>query len=70
VYFFWLDFIINILFAVDIMVNFRSAYIDTKTGVEIKKSGKVALNYIKTRFFIDLIATVPFDFIMGLFMNT
>lgn len=70
VYFFWLDFLINILFAVDIIVNFWSAYINMKTGVEINKSSKVAWNYLKTRFLIDFVATVPFDFIMGLFMNT
>lgn len=69
-YFFWVDFVINIMFAVDILVNFWSAYINTKTGVEIQIGWLVALNYIKTRFFIDLIATIPFDFIMGFFMST
>jgi len=47
-YFFWVDFVINILFAVDILVNFRSAYTDQKTGEDIMDAKKVAKEYLKS----------------------
>lgn len=56
--------IIDILFAVDIVVLFRTTYIDSDTGEEIFFSKKIAINYIKGRFWMDLLATIPFDTII------
>ena len=58
------------MFAVDIIVNFRSAFINQKTGEEVMTAKAVAVYYLKNRFVIDLIATIPFDFIMSLVMDT
>ena len=40
---------------------FRTTYICSCTGNEIKQPSKTAINYIKTDFFIDFISTVHFD---------
>jgi hypothetical protein len=60
-FFFWLDSIIDFLFLVDILINFRYAYMHPKTGEEIRDPYRVAWFYLKTRFFIDFLATIPFD---------
>ena len=55
---------IDVLFAVDLVVMFRTTYIDSYTGEEIFNGNKIALNYIKGRFWMDLLATIPFDTII------
>ena len=69
-FFRYVDVVIDFLFFCDILINFRYAYINTKTGEEVRKGLPVAWNYIKTRFFIDLLATIPFDTLAGLFFNS
>lgn len=51
---------IDFLFFIDIVVTFRTTYFD-KGGEEVKDSKKIAKTYIKSgRFFIDLLASLPF----------
>lgn len=59
---------VDILFAMDILVNFRTTFVNEKTGFEISDNKKVALNYAKSlRFYIDLGATVPFEVLLEAF---
>ena len=54
--------IVDIMFGLDILVAFKTTYIDTSTGLEVLEPRKIALNYIITcRFFIDLAASIPFE---------
>ena len=69
-FFFWSNSIIDALFFVDILVNFRYAYVHPKTSEEVRQAGRIAWHYFKTRFFIDLLATIPFDTIAPVFFNT
>lgn len=58
----FLGIISDIVFTMDIFMNLNTGYID-KTGhveLDIKKIRK---NYYRTWFFLDLIATVPFDIV-------
>ena len=56
------DSIIDILFAVDIVVNFMTTYINPKTGVVVTNPNRIVKNYIfRGRFFVDLLASIPFD---------
>ena len=57
---------IDVFFFIDIIVNFRTTYINTKTAEEITTPNLIAFNYLKTRFVIDFLATIPFDLIGGL----
>eukprot|EP00347_Sterkiella_histriomuscorum_P009696 403340228 len=57
--------IIDVCFGLDILVNFRTTFVNEKTGFEICDNKSVFLNYIKSgRFFIDLAASIPFELII------
>lgn len=68
--FFYLNSFVDVIFFIDILVNFRSAYIDTKTGEEVREGWMVAYNYLHTRFLIDFLATVPFDLMASFFFDS
>lgn len=61
------EYIIDICFFIDILVAFRTTYINSKTGFEVVEGSKIALNYINGdyiltgRFFVDLAASIPFE---------
>ena len=54
----------DILFGIDIILNFCTAYVDPKTGSLVVDRKRIAIHYVKTYFFIDLIATIPFGLIL------
>jgi hypothetical protein len=51
------------IFIIDIFLNFRTTISDFITGKEITSSKRIAIAYIKGRFFLDLIAAIPFEVI-------
>ena len=56
------DTIIDILFAVDIVVNFMTTYINPKNGVAVTSPSRIVKNYVfRGRFWVDLLASIPFD---------
>lgn len=69
-FFFWLDSAVDVMFFIDILINFRYAYIHPKTGEEVWNGRWVACNYLKTRFLIDFLATIPFDTIAKFMFDT
>lgn len=53
---------IDVLFAVDILINFRTSFVHSKTGLEVVDSKIIARNYVLGgRFWIDLLASIPFE---------
>ena len=52
---------IDFLFLVDIIVSFRTTSIDPTSGDEVTDPMEIARRYFKGRFWIDALATVPFD---------
>ena len=54
------DFLIDFIFFLDILVCFRTVYLNDQGEWE-QRSSKMAIKYIKTTFIVDLLATVPFD---------
>lgn len=52
--------IVNLLFCLDIILNFFTTYIDTN-GEEITDKVKIAKNYFKFNFWVDLIVSIPID---------
>jgi hypothetical protein len=50
-----------VVFATDFLLGFRKAYLNEQTGREERDPTKIAKNYIKTFFFIDLMSGIPFD---------
>lgn len=57
-----LEIMIDLLFFLDVIITFFSAYYDDAGNI-ITDRRKIALNYIKTWFFIDILACIPFDLI-------
>jgi hypothetical protein len=58
----YFDNVTDLCFAADIVFNFRTTFINIKTGFEVVESGKIVRNYIQSgRFFVDLLASIPFD---------
>lgn len=60
---------IDILFIFDIFTNFKTMYLDIKSDQYLSDSKKIFLNYVKGRFIVDLIASIPFEFIASFFAN-
>lgn len=58
----------DVCFIVDIFVNFRTIYFDSRTNEPVKDSKTIAVNYVfRGRFFIDLLASLPVDLIVLMF---
>ena len=52
------------------MINFRTTYINEQNGSEIRKLKPIAKHYLANSFVIDLVSTIPFDFIAETLFNT
>lgn len=64
------DAIINVFFILDIFINFCTTYIDSDSKEEVTNYKLIALSYLKGRFIIDLLASIPFDYVNYLHSNT
>ncbi|XP_073254491.1 voltage-gated inwardly rectifying potassium channel KCNH6-like [Porites lutea] len=56
--------IIDLLFIIDIPINFRSAVVDKRTEEVISDSKKIAMLYLKSWFWVDFVAAIPFEFLV------
>ena len=61
------NFIIDIFFFIDIILGFRVTYRDKNTNKEIINQKSIARNYLKGEFWLDLISTIPFDYLVEVF---
>ena len=52
---------IDFFFMLDVVISFRTSYIIESTSEEIYSLKRIAFYYLKGRFWIDFIASVPFD---------
>lgn len=57
--------IIDFIFLLDIIVTFRTTYINPSSGDEISEPLQIAKEYLKGRFWIDVLATLPFELMHG-----
>ena len=57
---------VDILFTIDILVIYNSAFYDLNF-ILIESYKKIAFNYIRGWFFIDVLAVFPFDVILDNF---
>ncbi|XP_026672820.1 potassium voltage-gated channel subfamily H member 8 isoform X2 [Ceratina calcarata] len=56
------DVVVEALFIIDIVLNFRTTYVNRK-GEVVSNSKSIAVNYLKGWFIVDLVAALPFDFL-------
>ncbi|XP_068983782.1 voltage-gated inwardly rectifying potassium channel KCNH6 isoform X4 [Bombus flavifrons] len=60
-----IDFIVDVTFIVDIIINFRTTFVNSNDEV-VSHPAKIAVHYLKGWFIIDLVAAIPFDlFLVG-----
>ncbi|KAL4656614.1 potassium voltage-gated channel subfamily H member 7-like [Arapaima gigas] len=57
------DLIVDIMFIIDILINFRTTYVNTNEEV-VSHPGKIAIHYFKGWFLIDMVAAIPFDLLI------
>ncbi|CBI30869.3 unnamed protein product, partial [Vitis vinifera] len=55
------DNIVNGFFAIDIVLTFFVAYLDTETYLLVDDAKKIAIRYISTWFIFDVCSTAPFE---------
>ena len=53
------------IFAVDIVLNFFSAFEDTNSGQIVTNLNIIAKTYVRGWFLIDLVSTIPFEAIFS-----
>ncbi|ESN95216.1 hypothetical protein HELRODRAFT_86941, partial [Helobdella robusta] len=58
-----IDLIVDIMFIIDIFINFRTTYVNKNEEV-ITNAGKIAIHYFKGWFIIDMVAAIPFDLLL------
>ena len=51
------------MFIIDIVINFRTTYINENEDV-ISEPSKIAVHYFRGWFIIDLVAAIPFDLLL------
>ncbi|GLH13144.1 Cyclic nucleotide-gated cation channel subunit A [Gryllus bimaculatus] len=54
------DVVVEALFIIDIIINFRTTFVNKK-GEVVSNSRSIAINYGRTWFIVDLLAALPFD---------
>ncbi|XP_060774717.1 potassium voltage-gated channel subfamily H member 7 [Neoarius graeffei] len=57
------DLIVDIMFIVDILINFRTTYVNANDEV-VSHPAKIAVHYFKGWFLIDIVAAIPFDLLI------
>lgn len=58
-----IDLVVDITFLVDILVNFRTTYVNRQEEV-VSNPGKIAAHYFKGWFLIDMLSAIPFDLLL------
>jgi len=61
--------IADLLFAVDLVLNFFTTLYDDERNFEITDRKEIAIEYLKGWFMIDFFSIVPFEGIMKFFIN-
>lgn len=56
---------ITALFITDMVLNFRTGFIDPESGAVVLDSPRIAGAYLRSWFAVDLVASVPWEWIFG-----
>ncbi|BFZ21773.1 hypothetical protein BsWGS_24811 [Bradybaena similaris] len=67
--FMYVDAAVEVLFALDIFLNFRTTFLN-KSGQVVYESRTIIINYIKGWFLLDLLAAIPFDLLYAFSVET
>jgi len=56
---------LDVIFILDLILNFRTSFIHSQTGEEIFDQKLIAKNYLKGQFLIDILSAIPFEWMLG-----
>ena len=56
--------IVDCMFIMDILINFRTTYVQSSSDEFVRNPRQISIHYLKSWFIIDLLAAIPFDWIM------
>ena len=56
-----INLLIDMINAIDIVLNFRTTFLNKLTGQEVTQPKEISRAYLRSSFIIDLMATIPFD---------
>uniref|UniRef100_A0A3Q3VRW1 Voltage-gated delayed rectifier potassium channel KCNH4 n=1 Tax=Mola mola TaxID=94237 RepID=A0A3Q3VRW1_MOLML len=62
------DILVEILFILDILLNFRTTFVST-SGQVVYDARSICVHYVTTWLFVDLIAALPFDLLYAFNIN-
>ncbi|XP_022789268.1 potassium voltage-gated channel subfamily H member 6-like isoform X2 [Stylophora pistillata] len=57
------DYIVDVMFIIDIFINFRTTFVDINDEV-VSHPCRIAVHYCKTWLLIDLVAAIPFELLI------
>ncbi|XP_017771321.1 PREDICTED: potassium voltage-gated channel subfamily H member 8 [Nicrophorus vespilloides] len=60
------DVVVEALFFIDIILNFRTTYVSRK-GEVVSDWKSISVNYLRTWFIVDLLAALPFDLLYAIY---
>ena len=55
---------VDLMFIMDILINFRTTFVNLTTDEVISNPRQIALHYLKTWFVVDFVAAIPFEFMV------
>ena len=56
-----MDAFVDLIFLIDVILTFRTTYLDTRDGKEETDTHKIAATYLRGSFTIDFASSVPFS---------
>ena len=68
--FFVINSLIDFVFLLDIVISFRTTFYDIETGDEVYDAKRTYRMYLRGRFTVDLLSTIPFDNIALIFTSS
>jgi hypothetical protein len=60
---------VTAMFAIDILLSFNTGFVNEESGQFVSDRNKIAKRYLQFWFWIDMLATIPFDQILPLFIG-
>mgnify|MGYP000860104023 CR=1 FL=1 len=60
-----IDAFVDLFFLLDVIIRFRTSYLDTKQSFEVRDPHVIGKKYLKGSFFLDFISSVPFSSFAG-----
>ena len=57
----WVDFFADLIFPTDVFLNFHTGYIDEISDELITNKSKIALQYLRSWFVLDVVGSIPWE---------